>query len=135
MAEFAGYNGNFKLHASLSQSHSAVVTVVGGINTWTVNYAGEAHEVTDFANAGVKAYVAGGTGWNGTATGYYSSAVSYNATYKPGTDFTMKAGLSASSTNYCLGNIIITGIGFGTAVDGAITVNFDFQGNGALTIV
>lgn len=135
MAEFAGYNGNFKLHASLSKAASSVITAVGGINNWTVNYTGDAHETTDFVNAGVKTYVAGGTGWAGTATGYYSSAVSYNATYKPGTDFTMKAGISASSTNYALGNIIITGIGFGTGVDGAITVNFDFQGNGALTIV
>lgn len=134
MAEFAGYNGNFRLNTSIAVGHGSVTTAVGGINTWTINYAGDAHETTDFVDAGVKTYVAGGTGWNGTATGYYSSAVAYNTTYKPGTDHAMKAGFNASSANYVFGVIYITGVGFGTGVDGAVTVNIDFQGTGALTI-
>ena len=132
MAEHAGYGGNFYLHATPGTSIGAVTTVVAGINNWTVNYTADVHETTDFADAGVKTYVAGCTGWAGTATGFYDSTVSYNATYKPGENFTAR--LEMTSSKELLGNIIMTGIDFGTAVSGAVTVNFTFQGYGAVTI-
>ena len=132
MAELAGYGGQFKLHATPSTAVSAVVTVITGMNNWTVNYNADALEVTAFEDSGVRMYIAGQTGWTATATGNYSSTLSYNATYKPGNDYTAKFDMGSSKE--LLGNVILTGVSFGAPVDGIITVGFDFQGTGALTI-
>jgi len=131
MAEQAGYGGKFEYDGTPA---SGATTAVKGINNWTVSYTGDALETTDFANAGVRTYIAGPTGWTGTISGYYdsSSAAVYNSTIAPGntirTEFTMMSGKSMDGT------AIVTGMSFTTGIDGAVTANLELQGYGALTI-
>jgi len=128
MAEIAGYGGDVKMSSN----------AVPGMDNWTITYTADTHEVTDFADAGVKAYVAGGTGWSGTVSGKYqdtsAAATLYNTTYKPGVSKTAKFYFSASSAHLATGTIIFTGWDFATGIDGAITATFNFQGTGGLTI-
>lgn len=132
MGELAGYGGNFYVNATVGKSSPAsITTVVAGIKNWTVSYTADAHEITDFANT-ERAYIPGLVGWTGTAAGLYNSSVSYNATYKPGQDFSARFDMGSSKE--IIGDIIITGANYGTDTDGAITVDFAFQGTGALTI-
>jgi len=132
MAEKAGYGGKFEYHASSSGSPA---TVVKGIGNWTVNYQADAHETTDYANAGVRVFVAGGTSWTGTISGYYdsSSAAVYNATINPGTAIACRFETSTASKDMT-GVGIVTGMSFTTGIDGAITANLSIQGTGTLTI-
>lgn len=132
MAEKAGHGGKFEYNPAASSSSAA--TAVKGINNWTVSYTGDALETTDFANAGVKTYVAGLTGWTGTISGYYdsSSAVVYNSTIAPGNTIYVEFTMAASHDMQ--GTAIVTGMSFTTGIDGAVTANLDLQGYGALAI-
>jgi len=131
MAEVAGYGGAFEYDATAG---STPATVLKGINNWTVSYTGDALETTDFANAGVKTYIAGPTGWTGTISGYYdsSSTAVYNSTIAPGN--TIAVEFTMASAHDMQGTAIVTGLSFTTGIDGAITANLEFQGYGALAI-
>lgn len=128
MAELAGHGGDMKYDASSSASAS---TVLAGINNWTVSYTGAALETTDFANVGVKTYVAGPTGWTGTAAGYYDSTVSHSS-IAPGDTVSLRFEMKSAKSMKGIG--IVTGVSFTTGIDGAVTTNFDFQGTASLTI-
>ena len=122
MAELAGHGGTMQYDASSSASAS---TTLAGINNWTVNYTGDALETTDFADVGVKTYIAGPTGWTGTAAGYYDSTVAHSS---------MSLRFEMKSAKSMTGIGIVTGVSFTTGIDGAVTTNFEFQGTAGLTI-
>lgn len=132
MAELAGYGGTFEYDASIGSTPN---TVLKGIKNWTISYTADAHEVTDFSNSGVRTYVAGLTGWTGTIAGYYDAAsvTVYNSTVAPGNTIECRFETSTASHDM-IGGALITGMSFGTDIDGAVTINLDLQGSGALVI-
>ena len=116
MAHISGKNG--------------VVTVAGaaatGIKAWSLDYTVDTLESTDFADAGVKAYVLGGSGWAGSFDGYKDGAPITIAT-------TATAVFKESATGTWTGDILLTGIHPNVSFDGIVTYSYDFQGTGALT--
>lgn len=133
---------------SKASSATAVInalpgTALAGFYNWTINYAGDAHETTDFSDAGIRTYVPGATGWTGTATKRYSSASSLAKSSWVGGSvhhirffLRYKAIPTASSTaTYLCGSAYVTGADTTTPVDGVVEQTVNFQGTGALTLV
>jgi predicted secreted protein len=102
-------------------------SAVSGIKSWTLDYTADTIESTDFADAGVKTYVVGGSGWSGTFEGY-----------KDGTPQTIGASITlklyeVAAGPYWTGTAFITGVSASTANDGIVSYSYTFQGTGALT--
>tara|TARA_Y100000310_G_scaffold323661_1_gene384375 strand:+ start:232 stop:597 length:366 start_codon:yes stop_codon:yes gene_type:complete len=120
MAQAVGYGGN--------------VTFASGyvvhVRSWTLDYEGEALEVTDFGDAGVAAYIPGVKRWSG----------SYECVLDD-TTVTVAPGAAAASATFTIatsqtlgGSIIVTAVRYSVDTQGLAIVTFDFQGSGALTI-
>ena len=105
-------------------------TAVAGIKSWTLDYNSDALEATDFADAGVKTYIIGCSGWSGSFEGYKEGAPQTLA----GAAVTLK--LYESATAYwssAASGAFITGVHPSVSADGVVSVSYDFQGTGALT--
>ena len=102
---------------------------IAGINTWSLDYTSDALETTDFATAGVKEYIIGGSGWSGSFAGYKEGAP-----LSMGEIYGIEVAESATTTQMYLGNIIITGVHPSVGFDGVVSINYDFQGTGALAV-
>ena len=98
-----------------------------GINSWTLDYTSDALETTDFADAGVKSYIIGASGWSGRFSGYKDGAP-----LSIGTIWGVELAESATTTQMWLGNIIITGIHPSVSADGVVSYSYDFQGTNSL---
>jgi len=102
-------------------------SAVSGIKSWTLDYNSDALETTDFADAGVKSYIIGGSGWSGTFEGFKDGAPQTLA----GSSVTLK--LYEDATYFWTGTAFITGISATTAHDGIVSYSYTYQGTGALT--
>uniref|UniRef100_A0A6M3JWI0 Putative tail protein n=1 Tax=viral metagenome TaxID=1070528 RepID=A0A6M3JWI0_9ZZZZ len=103
--------------------------IIAGINAWSLDYTQDALETTDFQSAGIKSYIAGGSGWSGTFSGYKDGApLSIGSLY--GVEFAE----SSTATQMWLGEAIITGVHPSISYDGVVAYSYDFQGSGALRI-
>ncbi len=103
-------------------------SAVSGIKSWTCDYVTDPLETTDFADAGVKTYIVGGSGWSGSFAGYKDGAP-----LSMGEIYGVELAESATSTQMYLGDIIITGVHPSVGSDGVVSVSYDFQGTGTLT--
>ena len=102
---------------------------VAGINTWSLSYTGEAVETTDFADNGVKTYIAGASGWSGSFSGYKDGApLGIN------TEVVMAFQESTATGGSYIGNVLITDQSADVSSDGVITYSYTFQGTGDLQI-
>jgi predicted secreted protein len=102
-------------------------STVAGIKSWTLDYNSDALETTDFADAGVKSYIIGGSGWSGTFEGYKDGAPQGLA----GAAVTLS--LYEDNTYLWTGSAYITGISANTSADGIVSYSYTFQGTGSLT--
>ena len=102
---------------------------IAGINTWSLDYASDALETTDFADTGVKSYIVGGSGWSGTFAGYKEGAP-----LSIGEQYGIEVAESATTTQMWLGNIFITGVHPSVGHDGVVSYSYDFQGTGELSV-
>jgi hypothetical protein len=102
---------------------------IAGINTWTLDYTSDALETTDFADAGVKSYVIGGSGWTGTFAGYKDGVP-----LSIGEQYGIELAESATTTQMWLGTIFITGVNPTVGHDGVVSYSYTFQGTGDLTV-
>jgi len=102
---------------------------IAGINTWSLDYTSDALESTDFASAGVKAYIVGGSGWSGSFAGYKEGIP-----LSIGEIYGVELAESATTTEMWLGNIIITGVHPSVASDGTVNYSYDFTGTGNLQV-
>ncbi len=102
--------------------------VMLGINSWSLDYTSDAIESTDFASAGVKAYIVGGSGWAGTFAGYKEGVP-----LSIGEIYGIELAESATVTEMWLGNAIITGVHPSVGHDGIVSYSYDFQGTGSLS--
>jgi len=103
-------------------------TAVAGIKSWTLDYSSDALETTDFADAGVKSYIIGGSGWSGSFEGFKEGAPQTLA----GASVTLK--LYESATAYWSGSAFLTGVHPSVGHDGVVSYSYDFQGTGNLEI-
>jgi predicted secreted protein len=103
-------------------------SAVSGIKSWTLDYNVDMLETTDFADAGVKTFIAGGSGWSGTFEGYKDGVPQ-----TIGASITLKLYEEAAGA-YWTGTAFITGISAGAAIDGIVSYSYTFTGTGALTV-
>jgi len=103
---------------------------VTGAKNWTVSYDGDVVETTDYADAGVKAYIAGGTGW--TATYEVNKDGAPPHAMHSSNSYTFKESATANQT--WVGTGIVTNIGSSAPIDGLVVYTYSVQGSGALTI-
>jgi len=122
----AGKSGNVYYTTTGGTATSAVV--VAGMKSWTVDYTSDALETTDFADVGLKTYIAGLSGWSGSFEGNKDGAAALTV----GTSYVLHLRESATTTQRYSGTAIITGLHGSASVDGVVTQSFDFQGTGAL---
>ena len=104
---------------------------VTGAKDWSLSFDGDTVETTDFIDAGVKTFIAGGSGWTATVT--------VNKDGAP--DVTMGATVSLSleevagdSSAKWTGSAIVNSIGVSVSVDDIVVYTLGFQGTGALTV-
>lgn len=102
---------------------------VTGIKSWSLDYTADTLETTDFADAGVKTYVVGGSGWSGSFEGFKDGA----PLPVGGDAVTIKLYESQAANQFWTGSAFITGISVNVAQDGVVTYSYTFQGTGALT--
>ncbi len=104
-------------------------SAVSGIKSWSIDYTSDPLETTDFADAGVKSYIVGGSGWSGSFEGYKEGAPQGLA----GAAITLTLYEVAAGTNWT-GSAFITGVHATTSHDGIVSYSYDFQGTAALTV-
>jgi len=116
------------------------IPVLGFFN-WTVSYAGDVLETTDFDDSsGGRSYIPGLTSWTATAEKHFLSDVR-EAEDWIGTTVEIrlftKYVATPSSTNtsqYWKGDTVVTGFDMTTPVDALINQSISFQGDGALVL-
>jgi len=102
---------------------------VDGIKSWTIDYTVDALDTTDFADAGVKSYIAGISGWSGSFEGYKDGAPT-----AIGSEIALVLEESTDSTQVYTGQAILTGSHPTVSIDGVVGIAYDFQGTAGLTV-
>ena len=102
-------------------------SAVIGIKTWKLDYKVDMLETTDFADAGVKTFVAGCSDWSGSFEGYKDGVPQ-----TIGASITLKL-YEVAAGSYWTGTAFITGVSSSAAHDGVVTYSYTFQGTGVLT--
>ncbi len=105
-------------------------TEITAIRSWSIDYTVDSLETTDFADAGVKSFIAGGSGWSGSFEGPKDGAPPAII----GTIYSGDFGEADTTGMHWTGDILITGLHPSVGFDGVVTYSWDFQGTGALTI-
>ena len=100
---------------------------IDGIKSWALDYTADTLEVTDFADAGIKTHIIGGSGWSGSFEGFKDGVP-----LSIGAEVYLTLGESATASQNWLGKVIITGAHPNTSADGIVTYSYDYQGTGAL---
>lgn len=119
MAELSGKDGSVALSGAQTT-----------VKSWTVSYAGDALETTNFDDSsGGRTYIAGLTGWSGSFDALYSTG----NTGVPGSSGSIILRSSTGTAGVWSGSILITGMDVTTPRDGLVTQSYTFQGNGTLT--
>jgi hypothetical protein len=128
MAHLAGKAG--AVYSTTTGGTATQTVIVTGMKSWSVDYTIDALETTDFADVGVKSYIAGLSGWSGSFEGYKDGAPGLVV----GTSYVLHLNESATTTQRYTGTALITGLHGAASNDGIVTVGFDFQGTGTLTV-
>ena len=102
---------------------------IDGIKSWTLDYTADTLEITDFDDAGVKAYITGGTGWSGSFEGFKDTTP-----LGIGAEVYLTLGESTTAYQNWIGKVIITACHPNVAHDGIVTYSYDFTGTGALEV-
>ena len=103
--------------------------IIAGVREWSIDYAAAPLDSSGFDGGQPKTFIIGQTEWSGSFDGFKDGA--------PLAIGTILAGQfqeSSTGTQKWTGNIYITNIAPGTAVDGIVTYGYSFQGTGALTV-
>jgi len=118
MAHVSGKTGNVSTGANVT-----------GIKSWSIDYSADALETTDFADAGVRTYIAGCTGWSGSFEGEKDGVPQ-----GIGSEITLTLYETSTANQLWTGNCLITRVSATSSADGKPTYTYDFQGTGALTV-
>ena len=101
---------------------------IDGIKSWTLDYTSDTLEATDFDDAGIKAYIIGGSGWSGSFEGYKDTTP-----LGIGSEVYLVLGESTTAYQNWIGKVIITACHPTTDISGIVSYSYDFQGTGELT--
>ena len=104
---------------------------VTGIKSWTLDYSVDMLETTDFADAGVRSYIPGCTGWAGSFEGFKDTTPQAITT---GASITLKLYETQQASEFWTGSAFITAVHASVSFDGLVSYSYDFQGTGALTV-
>ncbi len=115
-------------HIAGKAGYVDTASAVAGIKSWSIDYVSDALETTDFADAGVRSYVIGCSGWSGSFEGYKDGAPQGLA----GASITLK--LYEDNTYLWTGTAFINGVHATNSFDGIVSYSYDFTGTGALTV-
>jgi predicted secreted protein len=103
-----------------------------GVNSWEIDYKGEAIDVTGMDSAAAKAFIGGLTEWSGSLEGFLESGATLPL---PAATAAVSLVDSADAGfNTYTGSSIITGVKYSTSVEGAVKYSITFQGTAALGI-
>ena len=124
-----------------SKADSGSIKQYGGFFDWSIDFTGDALDVTDFEDAGHRNYIGCQDGWTGAATRHWvdSGLLNLRGTkiilkFYVDDDDTDKGTDSSSDTGKRYeGYGIITGINLSTAVDAIVDEALTFQGVGELS--
>lgn len=105
------------------------VAMVDGIKAWSLDYVVEMLETTDFGSAGIREYVAAGSGWQGTFEGLKDGVP-----LGMGSEVILVLTETGTSGQAWLGDAFITGVHPAVSSDGLVEYSYDFQGSGALQV-
>ena len=100
---------------------------IGGIKSWTVDWVADALETTDFADSGLRTYIAGITGWSGSFEGFKDGAPT-----SIGSEIALILEETSNATQRYTGQAILTGSHESVSVDGVVSISYDFQGTTTL---
>ena len=126
MAKFGGAKG-----------YVGVSTAIAGINQWSMDYAVDMLETTDFSVSGVGAFIPGVYKWGGTFSGYKDGAPKGLGTVSTVDIWLVEsasAAVASSEAKVWKGNAYISGIHPTTNFDGIVSYAYDYQGTGALSL-
>ncbi len=98
-----------------------------GIKSWTLDYTADTLETTDFADAGVKSYLIGGSGWSGSFEGFKDGVP-----IGIGSEVYLTLGESATASQNWIGKAVVSGAHATTGADGIVWYSYDYQGTGDL---
>ena len=101
-----------------------------GVYSWTIDYVADALESTTFTSGGYRDYIVGLLSWGGTYECRLDDAIPIR---HPGRPRAIASFLAHPGVIY-VGNIIITGVSLGVAVDGVCSATFTYQGSGHIRI-
>jgi hypothetical protein len=101
--------------------------LTAGVKSWTLNWVGDVHDITDFADGTARTFKAGLTSWTATAECQLDAA----NTAAPGDSATLT--LNVDGTINYAGTAIITSMAPSVPVDGIVMVSYSFQGSATLT--
>jgi len=125
--QIAGKSGN--VYTTTAGGTATGAVIVAGMKSWTIDYTLDALDTTDFADSGLRTYIAGLSGWSGSFEGFKDGAPGL----VPGTSYVLHLRESATTTEQYSGTVIITGLHGSASVDGVVTQSYDFMGSGTLT--
>lgn len=127
----AGTISGFKGAIALSDLDGQAIEF--NAKSWSIDWTGDVHDTTDFTTVGPKTFIGGLTSWTGSFECFIdkTTALLSGGLGTCPTDGDAKFYISDSS-DYFSGDIIITGLGLSTSVDGLPMVSASFQGTGVL---
>lgn len=103
--------------------------VIDGIKSWSLDYTSDALDSSDFADVGVRSFIAGASGWSGSFEGYKDGVP-----ISIGSQVVIELMESATITQMWIGDAIITAVHPSVSFDGIVSYSYDFQGTDALSI-
>ena len=118
MARVAGYGGDLLAPG-----------IIAGVREWSIDYVAAALDESGFDGGQPKTFIVGQTEWSGSFNGFKDGVP-----LAIGTVLAAEFQESGVGTQKWTGNIYITNIGAGAAVDGIVTYNYTFQGSGVLVV-
>lgn len=126
MAQLIGYAGKVTIGANTAAE----------LKNWKMDLGADMQDVTVFSTTGWKTFLAGLKEWSGSAEGNFdmtdtNGQLALQNALINGTSVALK--LYVNATNYYSGTAFVKKVAPEAAVDGVVSVAFDFQGSGALT--
>lgn len=126
MAQLIGYAGKVSIGANQ----------VAELKNWKVDISADMADITAFSTTGWKSNLPGLKEWSGSAEGNFdmtdtNGQLALQNALLNGTSVALR--LYVDGTKYYSGTAYVKKIAPEAAVDGVVSVAFDFQGSGALT--
>jgi hypothetical protein len=104
-------------------------TITLGVLEWTLDYTMNPADSTTFTEAGVKTFILGTSEWKGTVKTNYDPANTAVVTQAAASLV-----LTVAASNTYTGSVLITNMAVSVNKDNIATVDYSFQGTGALVI-